>query len=275
MTSAIDISIIIVTWNTAKITKKCIDTINTHLSSSLSYEIIVADNDSQDNTADLISKLPHVTYFNTSSNLGFSKANNLAVAKSHGQYLFFLNSDMELFDDHLISMFNFLKSNPQIGLIGPQFLNPDHTIQASAFPNQNFINAFKEFFLNIPSYSKYFPSSTNPCSVWALSGGAMLINKNLFHKIGDWNEKYFMYFEDLDLCRQIRKQGLQIFYFPDFKVVHHHGASGSKLASSDLQWRRLIPGSIQYHGYLIHTAINSIIWAGQKWQKLQKKLHLS
>ncbi len=266
------LSIIIVTWNTAQITKNCIDSINTHLAGKLSYEIIVADNGSQDNTKELISRLDHVIYFNTGANLGFSKANNLAAQKSNSDLLFFLNSDMELVDSSLLDMIDYYQKNSNIGLIGPQFLNPDLTPQASVFPPQTPINAFKQFYLNQSAYSKYLPSSSQPLSVWSISGGAMLVSRKLFSQVGQWNEAYFMYFEDLDLCRQIRQTKKQIFFYPQFKVIHRHGASGANLADSQNQWRRLIPGSIRYHGYLLHTAINFIIWSGQKWQKLHQKL---
>jgi GT2 family glycosyltransferase len=155
------LSIIIVTWNTAQITKNCIDSINTHLAGKLSYEIIVADNGSEDNTKELISRLDHVIYFNTGANLGFSKANNLAAQKSNSDLLFFLNSDMELVDSSLLDMIDYYQKNSNIGLIGPQFLNPDLTPQASVFPPQTPINAFKQFFLNQSAYSKYLPHLRN------------------------------------------------------------------------------------------------------------------
>ncbi len=259
------VSIIIVTWNTAKITLKCIKTIHKYLNNKLNYEIIVIDNNSTDNTKDLLSK-EKIIYFHNQNNDGFAKGNNIGVKKSHGEYLFFLNSDMEFIDDQLISMLDFYQKNPNIGLIGPMFLNTDLSPQGSVFPPQTISNAFKEFFLNIKnSYSKYVPKTKIPLKVWSISGGAMLIKKDLFCKAGLWNEKYFMYYEDLDLCRSIRKIKKDIFYFPQFKVIHAHGQSGKNLVSAKDQWRRLIPSSIKYHGFINHYLINSTIWLGQKF----------
>lgn len=257
------LSIIIVTWNTADITLKCIQTINKFLGNKINYEIIIVDNASSDNTIELLSK-EKIILIKNPENSGFAKGNNIGVKQAKGDYLLFLNSDMELIDDSLIKMFEYYK-NSRIGLIGPKFLNPDLTPQGSVFPPQTALNAFREYFLKIKkSYSKYSPSTNVPISVWSVSGGAMLIKKELFLKVGGWNEKYFMYYEDLDLCRAIRHLKKQIIYYPKCQVIHRHGASGKTLANNQNQWRRLIPGSIKYHGYLKHYLINSILWLGQK-----------
>jgi GT2 family glycosyltransferase len=270
-----DISIIIVTWNTAKITLKCIQTIDKYLNNKLNYEIIVVDNASSDNTKSVIaseakqSRWNNLVLIANKENSGFAKGNNLGVKQANGEYLLFLNSDMELIDNSIVDLFKYYKNNENIGIIGPKFLNPDLTPQGSVFPPQTIVNAFKEYFLNIPNaYSKYSPKINKPISIWSISGGAMLIKKDLFLKAGAWNEKYFMYFEDLDLCRAIRKLKKLIVYYPDCKVIHRHGASGTKIASAENQWKRLIPGSIKYHGKINHYLINFILKLGQKWQKI-------
>ncbi len=261
-----DLSIIIVTWNTADITIKCVKTIKKYIE-HINYEIIVVDNGSEDDTVARLNKIGHLKIVENKANLGFSKANNIGVKKAEGEYLLFLNSDMEFIDSSLELMFEYIKKNPEIGAIGPKFLNIDLTTQASVFPPQTIFNAIKEYWLSIPSYSKYSPLKL--ANVWSISGGAILIKKDFFEKIGGWNEKYFFYFEDMDLCRSIHQQHKNIVYFPDCKVIHRHGASGSKLASASNQWRRLIPSSIKYHGYLNHYILTSILWSGQKWQKLK------
>jgi GT2 family glycosyltransferase len=263
----IKISIIIPTWNTAKITQKCIKTINKFLQ-GLDYEIIVVDNGSTDNTVSLLQKEKNVVLIKNHANLGFSKANNQAASIAKGTYLLFLNSDMELIDSSIKDMLGFIEKDDSIGAIGPQFLNPDFTPQASVFPPQTALNAFKEFFLNQKTYSKFLPSIQKTSKVWAVSGGALLIQAAFFRKLGGWNEKYFFYFEDLDLNREIHKFKKFVIYFPTCKLIHRHGASGVKLADANNQWRRLIPSSIKYHGFLNHYIINFIIWSGQKFQKL-------
>ena len=259
-------SIIIVTWNTAQITQKCVDTINKYIPGQ---EIIVVDNGSEDNTISLLKKNKNVKIIENHTNLGFAKANNIGLKHASSDYIVFMNSDIELLDKTIADMVDYLKTHSDIGLIGPKFLNPDLTPQASVFPPQTFWNAFREFWLNQKNaYSKYLPNTDIPTKVSYISGGCIAVQKNFFKKIGSWNEKYFFYFEDMDLCREVLRSGKNIIFYPQCQVIHRHGASGKKLADPQNQWRRLIPSSIKFHGFVQHYFINFIIWSGQKWQKL-------
>jgi GT2 family glycosyltransferase len=261
------LSIIIVTWNTAKITQKCVQTINKFLNNP---EIIIVDNGSKDNTIKLLSQEKNTKIIENNSNLGFAKANNIGLKQATYKLILFMNSDIELIDNSINDLINYFKDNKNIGIIGPKFLNPDLTPQASVFPRQSATNAFKEFWLNKRNtYSKYIPNTDDPIKVWAISGGCILTKKSFFESIGGWNEKYFFYFEDMDLCRQINKVGKDVIFYPQCQIIHRHGASGAKLADYSNQWRRLIPGSKKFHGLFNHYLINSIIWSSQKLKKIQ------
>lgn len=266
----IKLSIIILTWNTAKITKKCVISLTKKIK-NIQYEIIVTDNGSTDNTKELFANLKSVKYLNTGSNLGFSKGNNLGALSASGKYYLFLNSDMEYLSG-LDKMLKYLDDHSSIGLIGPRLLNTDQTPQGSVFPSQTLLNAFKQFWLNQPAYLKYTPSTNEPVSVWSISGGAILLKKSLFQQFSGWNEKFPFYYEDMDLCRRVRSLGLKIYYFPNCLFIHHHGASVNQLSGKNAGFKRLVVGSIKYHGILMHYLINFIIWSGQKWQKLIKYL---
>ncbi len=83
-----------------------------------------------------------------------------------------------------------------------------------------------------------------------------------------FDERFFMYYEDLDYCKRVRKAGLVVYYLPTSEVMHYHGMSGKNLLPDEDQWRRLIPSSKIYHGRVVHYLLNFVIWSGQKWQKL-------
>ena len=265
MKKQIQLSIIIVTWNTADITLKCIQTIKKFLK-GIEYEIIVADNGSSDDTVAKLKKEGEVILIENKANLGFGKGNNIASALAKGDYLLFLNSDMELLDNQLKNMFDYIKIHPEIGLIGPKFLNIDLSDQGSVFPPQSYLNAFKEFWFGQKAYSKYVPSSQIPVEVFSVSGGAVMVKRSLFKQIGGWDKRYFMFYEDLELCRQVKKMGFQVFYYPQCRFIHRHGASGKTLADSANQWRRLIPSSKIYHGLFKHYLLFLITWSGQKFR---------
>jgi GT2 family glycosyltransferase len=263
------ISIIIPTWNTAQITLRCVDSILKNLPKDI-FEIIIVDNHSTDDTVKMFSRLKNVVnLIKNPDNYGYAKACNQGAKIATGNYLLFLNSDMRLTDSKLLNMAKHLASNLNIGVIGPKLLNPDLSVQASIFPPQTITNAIKEYWFNQKSsYSKYLVAESKPISVNAISGGAMLIEKEFFKSIGGWNEKYHFYYEDMDLCRRIIDLHKDIVYYPNCTFIHDHGASGTKIASSDNQWRRLIPGSILYHGKLKHYIISFVLWSGQKLKHL-------
>jgi len=275
------LSVVVINWNTADITCQCLKSIHQHLPV---VEIVVVDNASTDDSVIKIRKLINsfqpkadppmaekISNFKLKinpSNLGYSKACNAGAKLAKGDYLLFLNSDIELIDDSIVLMLNFLKNNPPIGAIGPKFLNLDKSPQASVFPDQSILNAIKEFWLKFPSFQKYLPSGQNPVDVFAVSGGAILMPRSAFQKVCTWNENYFFYYEDLDLCRSLHRLGFRVVFFPAACLVHHHGASGKNLTDSSNQWRRLIRSSLIYHGFLKHYIINLIIWSGQKFEKI-------
>ena len=102
---------------------------------------------------------------------------------------------------------------------------------------------------------KYAPLTKIPVVVEAAVGASFLMTRNALDKVGMLDEKYYFYFEDIDYCRRVRRAGLKVYYLPDSKVIHYHGASGKKIADPENQWRRLIPSSKIYHGVFKHYLI--------------------
>ena len=278
-----DLSIIIVSFNTKELTLKCIDSI---LASRLKilYEIIVVDNGSSDGSQENFKRLSdkRIKLILNDKNLGFAKANNIGIKSSRGIFKLLLNSDTEIRNSALNSLYNFAKAKKSVGVVGARLLNPDGSIQGSVYRLPTIKRTIYQYWLNKGKFlDKYYPESKIPVEVEAVVGGAFLITSETIEKAGLLDERYFMYFEDIDYCRRVREAGLKVYYLPTAEIIHHHGASpapeqirygvnGKKLADVENQWRRLIPSSKIYHGIMKHYLINFIIWSGQKWQKLFK-----
>jgi GT2 family glycosyltransferase len=266
-----DVSIIIVNYNTKELTLDCIDSILDE-GSRLKFEIIVIDNGSTDGSVLVWEKLKNngvVKFIQNDKNVGFAKANNQGIKIAKGEYILLLNSDTKVKKYAIERMIEFAKKHPETGAVGARLLNADGTIQASAFPFPTVERAVKQYWLGQKGLlDKYAPKSTEPVDVLVMA--AFLITPRALREVGPLNEKYFMFFEDFDYCRAIHKAGLKIYYLPDAEVMHYHGASGKQVADSENQWRRLIPGSKIYHGLIAHYVIWFIMWSGQKLNLFRK-----
>ena len=267
----IDLSIIIINFNTKKLIIDCLRSLEKE-QSKINKEIIVIDNGSTDGSLKALQKIKirdaNIKLIANQKNLGFAKAANQGIKKAQGEYLFFLNSDTQVKKDTLGKLISFIKKKSKTAIVGPKLLNLDGSVQASVFHFPTFQRAVREFWLKEKkAFSKYVPSADEAVEVEAVAGAAMLAKKKLLKRVGFFNEKYFMYYEDLDLCRRLAKIGCKIYYLPSAAVVHHHGASGKNSAPPAEQWRRLIPSSKIYHGTVKHYIMQLIIWWGLKWQK--------
>jgi len=268
------VSIIIVNYNTYELTQKCIETIY-KFEKEISYQIILVDNNSSDGSQDkfdaLEKKYKNFKFIKSKQNLGFAKGNNLGIKVAQGKYVFLLNSDTELIEKNTISkLVNFVKNsdNTNVGAVVPKLLNSDYSEQGSVLYLPTLKKAFFEFVLKRKKYFGLFvPKANTPTKVEAAVMAAFLITPEGLKKVGFLDERYFMYFEDLQYCKDLRKSKLDIYFLPDIKILHHHGASGKKLAVNENQWKRQIPSSKIYHGVLIHYLIYFIMYLSQKYDK--------
>ncbi len=267
-----DVSIIIVNYNTPELTVACVKSIF-KCEKNLNFEIILIDNGSYDQSVEKLEKLEkeykNLFFIKNSSNLGFSKANNIGIKEAKSKYIFLLNSDTEIKANAISELLEFAKNTKDVGVVGSRLLNSDGSLQPSCFVFPTIRNAIKEYWFGEEGYfSKFAPEGDISVEVNALVGAAFLITPTAIKKVGLLDERYFMYFEDLDYCKRVHKAGLKVFYNPKSIVVHHHGASGRNLAKGKDQWKRLIPSSKIYHGLLGHYLIYLISLSGQKWKKL-------
>ena len=267
-----DLSIIIVNFNTKKLILNCVESI-TISKPKIKYEIIVVDNGSSEKieTSDFVNY--GVKIIKNDSNLGFAKANNQGIRKAKGKYIVLLNSDTRVKKYTIDRLYEFAKSKSEAGVIAPRLLNPDGSVQGSVFRFPTIGRAIKQYWLGKKGLlEKYAPGGNEAHEVEAVVGAAFLITPEAFNKVGLLDERYFMYFEDLDYCRRVRQNGLKTYYLPKAEVIHYHGESGRKILDAPNQWRRLIPSSKIYHGIIVHNIIFFITWASQKvaavWRKV-------
>jgi len=233
-----DLSIIIVNWNTKDYLAGCLASIKDN-TKNISYEIIVADNGSADGSADLVEQdFPGVSLIRNEENLGFGRANNQGLAKASGKYILFLNSDVAVAESCLDRMFAFMENHPEIGASACRLTFPDGRLQHSCrqFPS------FKVYFLMLLGLRYLFPNlkafrrylmldwdHSDEREVDQIMGSFMFIRKSVLDQVGSFDERYWMYFEEVDLCLRIKRAGWKIVHYPDAPAVHF-------LSKSSEQW---------------------------------------
>ena len=222
-----DLSVIILNYKTPKLTCDCLRSIYKSKTEN-SFEIIVLDNNSQDNSQKLITKeFPHVIFLQEKTNHGFSRGNNIAARRAKGEYLLFLNSDTLIFQDTIEKALNRIKKDSGIGALGSKILNPDRTIQRSvyAFPSLKLLLAEMFFLPNLGFNGYRYFKHDKEKYVDFVSGTFVLIKKSLFRQLNGFDEDYFIYLEDVDLCKRIKKKGYKILFYPDTSIIHFGGNS--------------------------------------------------
>jgi GT2 family glycosyltransferase len=235
-----DLSIIIVNWNSANFTRECVASIRAE-TRGLEYEIIVVDNASTDDSLKVLETLD-IRLIRNAENLGFAHANNLGAVQSTGSVLLFLNPDTELVGPAIDRMYSTLMASPEFGALGCKLLNTDKTLQTTCI--QSFPTIWNQL-LDVEQLKMIFPRSRMfgirplfentggaPAVVEALCGACVMIRREVFDRIGQFTTEYFMYGEDIDLCYQTRQAGLKVGYDSEAVIVHHGGGSSKKKADT-------------------------------------------
>ena len=232
-----DVSVSIVNWNTRDELRECLNSV---MAGDGAAEVFVVDNDSSDGSQDMIAAdfADRATLIANTDNRGFGAAHNQAIARSTGRYVLLLNPDSRVLNaDVLPRMVAYMDANPDIGILGPKILNPDGTLQFSArrFPPM-FAGIFRHTLLG-----KLFPNnrfvrgylmSDNPhdrvMDVDWLSGCALMARREMLEQIGVFDERFFMYCEDVDLCKRAHDAGWRVVYYPEVEVSHRIGAASDQ-----------------------------------------------
>ena len=241
----IELSIIIVNFNSVEFITRCLNYILKNKPKT-SFEIIVVDNDSKDNSVGIIRKdFPEVKLIENSSNFGFSYANNQGIVRSNGRYILILNPDTIVTAGAMDTLINFMRVHPDAGVAGAKMLNFDGSIQYSCRRYPTLLNVF---FGRQSFFTKFFPYnriskrylmmdedySKNMEVDWVF-GASMLIRRKAIEDVGIFDEDYFIFVEDTDLCYRMMEKGWKIYFVADAVIFHHLGVT------RDRYWKITLP----------------------------------
>ncbi|MFA5238857.1 MAG: glycosyltransferase family 2 protein [Phycisphaerae bacterium] len=266
----LDISVIIVSWNAKQHLINCLKSILDTVD-GYSQEIIVVDNASFDGSPDaVISQFPQVTVIRNKENLGFGRANNIAIRMSKGRYICLVNSDVIVLKDCIKKLITFMDSHQDAGMVGPKILNPDGSLQPQCryFPTiwnslcqvLNLSGLFpKSAFFSEPFMKHWTYDETRKVDV--LSGCFWLVRREALDEVGLLDEDFFIYGEDVDWCKRFHDAGWDVVFYHSAEAIHFGGASADnapirfylEMHKADLQyWRK-------HHSQLGHAIYRTII----------------
>ncbi|MGO4878409.1 glycosyltransferase family 2 protein [Pedobacter psychrotolerans] len=292
----IDVSIIIVNYNTTSLTLQCIDSIIEH-TVDVNYEIIVVDNASEDRSIQgILQKYKNIKLILNNINEGFGRANNLAIQVAKGEFIFLLNSDAYLISNSIQYFLGFMRNpdNKVYGVCGGELLtgNSRETVSYGNFPT--LFSLFSMFGLYLFFKDKYKKKyllgvvnySNEVKDVDFISGAAMFIRKNVLDIVGLFDRDFFLYFEETELSFRIKKAGFKSVILPEAKIIHLEGGSQSNdqfnytryytfVVSRQLFYKKCYNvwyAKIAKCLHLLHTCILSIL--GKENGNILKKLKI-
>jgi len=228
----IDLSIIIVNWNSKDVLKDCLNSIYKSRFNS-EYEILVVDNGSSDNSAEVIEKqFPHVRLIKNKENAGYAQANNQAIGESKGRYVLLLNPDTIILNNAIEKMVDFLSKNKDIGILGPKIFRRDGSLQISCYRFYSLSSLFstKILFTRFGKgwfYKNFDYNQTKEVDV--VAGACLLIKREMIKNVGLLDERFFMYSEEADWCFRAKKSGWKVVFYPEAEIIHLIGASSENI----------------------------------------------
>ena len=274
---AVRLSIIIVNWNVRDLLDRCLASIIASELTLGSFEIIVVDAASQDNSVAMVrEKYPEVRLLAQSENVGFTRGNNIGLAQAKGDFMLLLNPDTEVRRDALGVMLGYMLSNPTLGIVGPHTLNSDGSHQSTRrrFPTL-LTGVFESSWLaaaapaSVERHYRLLDTDDDDILMvdWA-QGSALMLRRALYRDIGGLDEAYVMYYEELDYCRRARSAGWQVAYHGGAIIMHHGGKSSEQVAAqtlihfhtSKLRYFR------KHHGFGHYVILRAILLLQFAWQ---------
>lgn len=279
-----DISIIIVSWNVADDLRACLNSLKDAGSGRYTVEIIVVDSASQDDTARIVhEEFPHVVLIALEENVGFTRGNNIGMAKAAGRYLLLLNPDTEVVGSAVAVLADLLEREPTVGIVGPHTLNTDGTTQSTRrrFPDRR-TAIFETSWLRrfAPNLIHRFEAADIPddaiADVDSVQGSCMMVRREVYEQVGGLDEGFVMYFEELDWCYRARAAGWRVVYCGGAQIIHHGGRSSGQV--SGLKHVHYNRSKVRYFskvygrgfGMLLHVVLKLVyawqwVLEGVKW----------
>lgn len=235
-----DISIIIVSYNTKEFLVHCLQSIVEHVSKDISYEVIVVDNHSSDGSVEAIKNekigIKILKIIENRENVGFSKANNIGIKQAKGAYLLFLNSDTVVPQNTIEEMFVFMEQHTKAGAATCKVCLIDNRLDDAChrgFPTPwnafCYFSGIAKIFPRVKLFTGYnlsYMNLENTHEIDACAGAFMMVRREAGEQIGWWDEDYFFYGEDLDFCFMLKQNGWKIYYIPTVSILHYKGVSG-------------------------------------------------
>jgi hypothetical protein len=238
-----DISVVIVSFNTREVLRECLQSIERE-SDGLCLEVLIVDNNSRDGSIEMIEEeFPSVRLIKSEVNLGFGAANNRAFEVARGRYIVLLNSDAFLREDALRNAVQHMDQEPRVGLGGGRLVGRDFSLQPSA---RMFPSIFTDVFVFTGFAAKYpksrlfghfdrtWADPMVPAEVDWVPGAFSIIRAEVLEQVGFFDPDFFLYSEEVDLCRRIKAAGYQVWYWPDIVVIHVGGESSRQIKSLEM-----------------------------------------
>jgi len=227
----IKFSVIIVNYYSGLLTKACIQSVRRSCNRD-DYEIFVVDNDSHDDSREILtSEVDNIKVKFTGKNLGYAKAVNMALRETSGEYIVLLNPDIIVLKDGINEMLKFMDVHPQVGIAGGQLVNPNGSIQESAFRFYSPMTILyrRTFFRYLPWAKRHLDrifmhdkDFTKEQKVDWILGACMCIRRASLGVVGPMDERFFLYFEDMDWCRRFLENNSEVWYVPHARFAHYH-----------------------------------------------------
>jgi GT2 family glycosyltransferase len=230
----VNLDLIIVNYNTASDLRACLESIEERLGR---VSTTVVDNGSTDGSQEMVREIfSWVNLVENPGNPGYASACNAGLQATSQEYAFILNSDVEFLADGLEGLLEYMDSHKNLAVVGPKLLNTDLTRQMSCrkFPTmlENIVHGFLGDMWPSNPFSKSYQmkelEAEEPCEVDWVSGAAMLLRRGAVNVVGGFDEGYFMYVEDVDLCWRLKQAGFEVGYYPGFELVHHIGRASEQ-----------------------------------------------